>query len=348
MSKQKLFLRNSQSPGDILMMTATVRDLHRCYPGQFLTNVQTSSPALWENNPYISPEIKPNDSDVTLIDIEYGHEPGKKQEDPYKHIGLVHRCNEGAYHFTHGYTDDLNQKLGLSVYPTKLGGDVHLSEAEKSWFSQVYEILKKDVPYWIVNAGCKSDYTAKQWEVSRFQAVIDALLDTYFVQVGASPKENQADVQHLHPVLEGKNVINLIGKTDMRQFVRLMYHSYGVITGVSFAMHLCAAVEPKAAFARNSRACVVIAGGREPAIWEAYTNHAYFHTCGILPCCDNGGCWKSRVVKLGDGQPHDKSLCLFPTKMPSGQIIPKCLDLITADDVIRKVKDYITLGGIRR
>ena len=39
----KLILRNSQSPGDIVMLTAAVRDLHACRPGQFLTDVRTPS-----------------------------------------------------------------------------------------------------------------------------------------------------------------------------------------------------------------------------------------------------------------------------------------------------------------
>src|SRR5690348_9574070 len=52
---QKLILRNFQSPGDIVMLTAAVRDLHRCYPGRFLTDVRTSCPDLWTINPYLTP-----------------------------------------------------------------------------------------------------------------------------------------------------------------------------------------------------------------------------------------------------------------------------------------------------
>ena len=33
MAPEKLILRNFQSPGDIVMLTAAVRDLHRAYPG---------------------------------------------------------------------------------------------------------------------------------------------------------------------------------------------------------------------------------------------------------------------------------------------------------------------------
>ena len=49
----KLILLNFQSPGDIVMLTAAVRDLHQCCPGQFLTDVRTPCPSLWENNPHL-------------------------------------------------------------------------------------------------------------------------------------------------------------------------------------------------------------------------------------------------------------------------------------------------------
>lgn len=52
---KKLILRNFQSPGDILMLTAAVRDLHVCYPGRFLTDVRTPCPDLWQHNPHLTP-----------------------------------------------------------------------------------------------------------------------------------------------------------------------------------------------------------------------------------------------------------------------------------------------------
>ena len=47
------------------MLTAAVRDLHLCYPNQFLTDVRTSCPELWENNPYIT-TLDEKDPDVQL------------------------------------------------------------------------------------------------------------------------------------------------------------------------------------------------------------------------------------------------------------------------------------------
>ncbi len=49
---RRLLLKNKQSPGDIVMLTAAVRDLHRAHPGQFETWIKTSAMPLWEHNPH--------------------------------------------------------------------------------------------------------------------------------------------------------------------------------------------------------------------------------------------------------------------------------------------------------
>ena len=52
---KQLILRNFQFPGDIVMLTAAaVRDSDPRHPGQFMTDVRTSCPAIW-NNPHLTP-----------------------------------------------------------------------------------------------------------------------------------------------------------------------------------------------------------------------------------------------------------------------------------------------------
>lgn len=312
----KLILRNFLSPGDLVMLTAAVRDLHRCHPRRFLTDVRTSCPALWENNPHLTP-LRPRDPGVRTL---------------LCHYPLIHQSNVGPFHFIHGFTDFLSRKLGVPIRPTEFKGDIHISDLEKSWTSQVREIVGDDVPFWIVVSGGKFDYTAKWWDPRRTQKVVDHFRKKIlFVQVG--------EAGHHHPPL--KHVIDLRGKTDLRQLVRLVYHSQGVLTGVSALMHLAAAVEVKGGRPKN-RACVVVAGGREPSQWEAYPHHQYLHTNGALLCCDNGGCWKARVKPLGDGSEGDKSLCVDPVGS-----LPRCMDMITAEDVIRRIELYFQGGAVK-
>src|SRR5690242_2267659 len=155
MPRRRLILRNRQSPGDIVMLTAALRDLHRRYPGEFLTDVRTSCPALWENNPYLT-ALDEHAPDVEVIDCEYP---------------LIHRSNRAPYHFIHGFIAFLNGRLGLGIEPTEFKGDIHLSPRETSWMSQVQEITRLDIPFWLVAAGGKYDFTTKWWDHRRYQAV---------------------------------------------------------------------------------------------------------------------------------------------------------------------------------
>lgn len=314
---KKLILRNFQSPGDIVMLTAAVRELHTAYPSQYLTDVRTPCPAIWENNPHLC-ALHDDAPDVQTIDCHYP---------------LIHRSNEAPYHFVHGFIDHLNEELGLAIRPTTFRGDIHLSAQEISWISQVEELTESDVPFWIVVAGGKKDFTIKWWDPKRFQQVIDHFWGRIvFVQVG--------EAGHDHAKLE--NVIDLRGKTDLRQLIRLVYHAQGVLCPVTLLMHLAAAVPVAPAMPKN-RACVVVAGGREPPHWEAYPHHQFLHRAGALWCCDNGGCWKSRVRALGDGDPNDRqeSLCVDVV----GDL-PKCMDLVTVPDVIRAIEIYFKGGAL--
>ncbi len=63
---RKLILSNRQSPGDIVMLTAAVRDLHRSHPGKFATDVRTSGGALWENNPHLTP-LRDDDAEAERV-----------------------------------------------------------------------------------------------------------------------------------------------------------------------------------------------------------------------------------------------------------------------------------------
>ncbi len=145
---------------------------------------------------------------------------------------------------------------------------------------------------------------------------------------------------HHHPKLDG--AIDLRGQTTLRELIRLVYHSQGVLCSITALMHLAAAVETRRTRPPN-RPCVVIAGGREPTHWAAYPHHQFIHTIGALPCCTTGGCWRDRTVKLRDGDKRDRpeNLCVDVTNE-----IPHCMDLITSQDVVRRIECYFHGGAI--
>lgn len=320
----KLILKNFQSPGDILMLTATVRDLHRSYPGEYVTDVRTPFPQLWEHNPYITP-LDDADPDVTVVPMHYP---------------LIHESNEGAYHFIHGFTLYLAEKLGRPIKAHALQGDIRLSEEERSWVSMIHQHFTGwDMPFWLICTGGKKDYTAKWWIPEYAQQVVDHFRDRIqFVQFGATGPN------HHHPPLNG--VINLVGQTDIRMFIRLMHHADGVVCPVTFAMHLAAAVATKSGRSRH-RACVVTAGGREPSTFTFYGHHQYLHTNGAFPCCAHGGCWKSRTVALGDRDHKDNELCTNTVDLHDRKVQRCMSEGVTPNDVIRAIEKYYVGGSLQ-
>ena len=312
---QKLILENYQPPGDVVMLTAAVRDLHRCYPGRYLTDVRTDCPELWQNNPYLTP-LDAADSGVRVLNCHYP---------------LIQVSNQRPVHFIHGFIEYLNEQLGLSITPTRMAGDIHLSDEERQQPSLVEEITGADVPYWIIAAGGKFDFTIKWWHFRRWQAVVNQFRDKIqFVQVGAS--------QHYHPAL--KDVLDLRGHTSLRDLIRLVHHAQGVLCPVTLLMHLAAAVETTPG-CHSTRPCVVVAGGREPASWEAYPGHEFIHTIGQLPCCAEGGCWRSRSVPLGDGDEKDEPQHLCVDTVNN---LPRCMDMITPQHVSQAIRRYLDPG----
>lgn len=327
---QKLILKSFLSPGDIVTMTVAVRDLKKAHGDKYLIDVRTSCGAIWEGNPYIT-KIDDKEDGVREIKLDYP---------------LIHRSNTAPFHFVHGYLQHLEEQLKVKIPITDFKGDIHIRNEEKMWISQLAEMGIND-KFWIINAGGKFDFTAKWVDPDKYQKVVDHFKGKItFVQVG--------EKGHFHVPIKG--AINLVGKTDFRQLIRLIYHSSGVLTPVTATMHLAAAIEMKNSPPIN-RPCVVIAGGREPSQWEAYPNHQYLHTNGALPCCDNGGCWKSRATLVGDGDKKDKEdLCIYPISIKPKTIETsdfsdidfreaKCLNIISAEKIIEAIELYYD-GGV--
>ncbi len=165
---RRLILRSFQSPGDIVMLTAAVRDLHAAAPGQLQTDVRTSAEALWEHNPYIT-QLSDSESGVETLEMHYP---------------LIHQSNARPYHFLHGYVQYLEDRLGLRIPLTRFAGDVHLSDEERRR-SPAFGNVALPERYWIVIAGGKYDFTAKWWNPASYQAVVDHFRGrVHFVQCG--------------------------------------------------------------------------------------------------------------------------------------------------------------------
>jgi len=300
---KKLVLKMALCPGDELTMTAAVESLHATYPGRYLTDVRTPTEAIWQSNPHIS-KIADGDREATVLPMQYPS---------------IHRCNEVHTPFLAGYTEFLAEKLGVPLTLTTNRPHLYLTEAEQSWRDQIQdawpELSDRRPPFWLLNAGVKADYTAKQWPVEYYERVVaETAGRILWVQIGGR--------EHNHPHVRG--ALDLRGRTDHRQLIRLAYHAAGGLGPVTYLQHLMAAWE---------KPYVCLVGGREPATWVQYPLQHTLHTLGQLDCCRTRACWKARVVPLGDGDAKDGSLCEHPV-LGWTRAVGKCMTMIRPEAVI--------------
>ncbi|MBL9173338.1 MAG: hypothetical protein JNL10_07385 [Verrucomicrobiales bacterium] len=315
--RRQVILQCDLAPGDIVVLTGALRDLHAAYPGEFAIDVRTRAQELWMYNPGLT-ALEEDDPDVEIVPVE-----------PDEGVD----SNRSPVNIHHWLLDAINRRLGIRATPRFFHGEIHTSAAERALPNPIQKFAGRSIPYWLIASGGKRDHTIKWWSHARYQEVVDRLRDRIqFVQVGAP-----GDV---HPPLRG--VVDLRGRTSIRELILWMSHAQGVVCGITFLMHLAAAVE-NAWTGRRGRPAVVIAGGREPVHWFAYPGHQVLHNVDQLPC-SGGGCWKSRTHPLGDGTVWDK-----PDRICTQHVggLARCMDLITAEDVVRRVEGFFE-GGVSR
>ena len=339
---RKLVLTNWQSPGDVLMITATVRDLHKAYPGQFITDMRTSCDVIWQYNPYVT---RLGGAEIDKAAAEARDTQKVIERDGITYIPMmypdVNRSNQSSHHYIEAFNHYLEPILNLKLELSEFKPEIYMGPDELRWMSQVSGVGVHE-EFWLVNTGGKWDYTAKWPNPYTLQKVIDHFRGKLlFVQIG--------DKDNWQPQLT--NVVDFVGMTDMRQLIRLIYHSSGVLTPCNGIMHLAAAVPSRPGW--PPRACVALGGAREPTHWEAYPWHRYLSTQGALPCANFYGCWKSRCTPVGDSDSKDSAgercqnyVDYPPPKSPwcrqrlERLYVPKCLDMISPARIIESIQDY--------
>jgi len=294
------------------MLTAAVESLHQTYPGSYLTDVRTSCDALFAGNPNIT-SLK--DDEGEMFDMHYSD--------------LIHQSNPVPNTFLRGFCYDLGKKLGVPLELTTNRPQLYLTPTELIQPPCTHPDFRQGEKYWVVTAGVKRDFTLKQWPLEYFQEVMHHFAGKIqFVQVGSD--------EHDHPFLDG--VINLVGRTSIRELMRLVYTCAGGLGPITLLQHLCAAFE---------RPYVALLGGREPVAWTQYPLQTTLHTLGRLPCCRTSACWRSRVVPLHDGSEQDRSLCDLPV-VNMKRSVGKCMEMIKPSDVISAMEGYLGVDSSLR
>jgi len=315
---ERIILENNLAPGDVLAMTPAIKAWKENFP-DFELGYRGTAEALFENNPHVNLELKAEGrDDVRVLQCEYPD---------------INFSNQRPAHFVEAYARFFSERIRHNIKVTHFEPEIYLSKNEASSPNPLRALYVLSIPYCIVAAGHKTDCPIKGWESERWQAVVDYFRGRLlFIQIGAEGEG------HIQPKLNG--VVNLVGRTEnLRHLIRLFYHSQFVMCGITFPMHLSAALKKPNG---EPRPCVVVAGGREPVHWEKYPHHRFLDTIGTLPCCAGEACWKSR--------PHTNQYPLednYTCYELTNKSLPKCMDQITPELVSFEISRIIKGGLIQ-
>jgi ADP-heptose:LPS heptosyltransferase len=277
-NKPDLVLKYGNSLGDDLLCTIIANQLF--LNGKKNIWVKTNYPELYYNNPYISRIVTNKNerffnyyiSKLSIPEVQplYSNYNNLSDSDkiPDKHI-IYKMCDSSRVQ-----------------YPLKLSPFIFLTNKEKKVGSKYSGCII------IQSSGISSNnpMTTKEWDYNKFNDLVSKLKNKFtFVQIGANSD----------PLLN--NVIDLRGKTNIRESASILFNAKLFIGLVGFLMHLSKAVNCKS---------VIIYGGREQPSQSGYIENE--NICTSLECSP---CWI-------------RSNC--PNNM-------KCMSQISVEDVLNSV-----------
>ena len=268
-----------ESPGDDLLATAVLRRWHQVRGSR--AAYLTQHPHLFERN----------------ADVAFTAPYNPALAGAFQLLGVVR--TRLVYHAYDPATDRSLAPRGTHIIDLmcRTAGLLPLPDPHPTLTLAPEEIVRSQNTRIVVQSSALSarmPIVNKEWFSDRMQAVVDALRrDAEVVQLG-SPSD---------PALNG--VLDLRGRTTLREAAGVMAGAQLFIGMVGFLMHLAAAVGTRS---------VVVFGGREHPSESGYTENRNLFT--ELPCSP---CWLWNTCPYA----HE------------------CMRRIGADDVIREARDVL-------
>lgn len=230
---------------------------------------------------------------------------------------LTNRSNSIDWHFANAFRVSIQENLKIHIPQGESRPDIWFTEEEYN----APRIIKE--PYWLIITSGEKGWGCKMYPHDRWQRFVEMNPNILFYQLGAAGDNPQR--------LQGKNVVDYVGKTEdkdtgIRDLFKLFLNAEGSIGLVSFHMHLSGAL---------SKPAIIVAGGREPVSFTRYPGHQYLATDGCLPCAIKA-CWHCDISKCTN------------FVMQGDEKIPKCVDIITPDDLTRALNNYYLGGRLKK
>lgn len=285
--------------GDTVAVTPLIRDLYAQYPDIRISVDGSASEDLFRYDYRVS-RTRPAAAKLLELDLKE----------------TVDRSNtDGAARYLYALTESFERATGLRIERGPAKPSLVLGPHE--------ETPPYDEPYRVVASGAKVDMPVKQWGHSNHRKVVEAVGGKW-VQLGQF-----FDGRFSHQQCAIPGAVNLLGKTSIREMVRIIAHAKAVLCHVSLSMLIAAAFDVP---------CVVPAGGRENPWLHADSGVDYIDTIGKLSCCVARGCGTCSAFTghTETGFP-DGWFCKDPVTLACGSHVGRCMTLITPEDVTARL-----------
>ena len=307
--------------GDAIVISGIIRDLHLAHPGKYRTGIVTACQDIFWHNPYIA------------ASVGYGnHKPNgfRKAQIINVNLSTPQSIEDGSWYFARAFAQSICDQLHIEIPQTRPHGDLYLSDEESAIDPSA---ITGSSRYALLAASYKSECGVKKWPGSYWQKVADGL-----IRMGITPVQIGHKVEGQHIAWPLRGVVNLLGKTSLRQLMVLARGAVVSISAISMLQHVAAALRKQGG---GLCPAICIAGGRESRFCaQGPATMMLSVVGGSLPCCNLRGCWKHDV----DGKPKPENPadrnCLRPLKL-DGHNFGECMTKITPELVIEAVQALV-------
>ncbi len=263
--------------GDMVMATPVLRDLRKAWPEATITAMcQSPLSVLLEADPYVDEVFSFHRVNGWLRRQENRDVIGKLQDGHYDLGILLTNSFSSAWWFMRGGVKNrvgyrsfgrglfLNKAIGsparlekmhqvlyykrilrdLGVATSKSRPLIHLHKGEVDVARGRLEIFGITEHHRIVGVNPAAAYgPAKQWPADRFRAVIEKLLEDPLVRIVVFGDNSGSAVAKEICSELGDRVVNLAGRTSLREFAALVKCCHAFLSNDSGPMHLSAALQ---------------------------------------------------------------------------------------------------------
>lgn len=254
--------------GDYTTLTALLNTACRKYPDMSFTIRARNKSYLdiFMNNPNISEDSQ----DAIEVHVEY-NEGNREPERRGDHGTFVHA-------YVRAGLLGVERAIGCIGYDVlwRDTAEFFLTEEEKHKYDYLGD-------YMIINAGFQNKYATKGYP--HYQDIVNLRPDIKFVQMGGTGPDD------VHITLH--NVIDMIGRTSVRDLICLIYSSKGLVSPPSGCVNIASA------FPHVPVHCII--GGRELPILTGYPNVRHYQSTVCEGYGINRGCMLRRCSNTDGG-----------------------------------------------